>query len=245
MRADYAIFADPGAESIQTYRYLVYLQAWQKANNGIKIIIEKSKNIYDDIMTKANTKQHFASIPAYTLNEDGTKGMLRRQCTYEYKIIQVNKAIRKIYGLLPRARTPKTEIWIGITIDEVQRAKDNVNNWATNIYPFLNYPYDFFEKTWNRFDCISFFIKHNLEIPPKSSCIFCPYQSPDRWKKVMENETEKQQVINIDKAIRNMSMKGMRNPIFLTKHCLPIDEVNFKNIPDDLFLNECEGHCGL
>lgn len=244
-RVDYAIFADPGAESEETYQYLEYLKQWQKDNNGIEIIVEDKCNIYKDIIEKSKVNKRFASIPAYTKNEDGSKGILRRQCTREYKIAQVYKAIRNLYNLKPHQRYPKTEVWIGITLDEAYRAKESREKWVTNIYPFLNLPVNFFSKTWNRFDCISFYQENDLKIPPKSSCVFCPYQSADRWKRVMNHPNERQIAINVDNAIRDMSMKGMRAPIYLTNQCLPLEEVNFQNIPDDLFNNECEGYCGL
>lgn len=243
-RADYAIFADPGAESKETYNYLEYLQKWQKQNNGIEIIVEAGKNIYTDIIVKSKSGKRFASIPAYTANEDGSTGILRRQCTREYKIEQVYRAIRRIYGLKPRQRYPATEIWIGITVDEAHRARDSREKWATNIYPFLNTPTDYLPKVWNRFDCLTFFQENNLLIPPKSSCVFCPYQSPMRWKKVMESP-DREKVVAVDHAIRDMSMRGMISPIFLTAQCLPIEKINFQNIPDDMFGAECEGHCGI
>jgi len=244
-RVDAAIFADPGAESEETYKYLTYLQQWQKTNNGIEIIVENGKNIYKDIIQRLKAGKRVASIPAFTQNEDGTTGILRRQCTNEYKINQVHKAIRKLYDLKPYARFPKTDILIGITLDEAHRAKDSREKWATNIYPFLNLPTDYFPKAWTRFDCITFYQENNLLIPPKSSCVFCPFQSSNRWKKTLENPKEKEKVIEVDNAIRDMSMKGMRSKMYLTQHCLPIEKVNFQNIPDDLFGNECEGYCGI
>ena len=243
-KADFAVFADPGAESEETYKYLQYLQIWQKSNHGIEIVVENGCNIYTDIIQKSKANKQFASIPGFTQNEDGTTGILRRQCTREYKIAQVHKAIRKLYDLKPYQRFPKTDIWIGITLDEAHRAKDSREKWANNIYPFLNYPDSYLTKPWNRFDCISFYQENNLVIPPKSSCVFCPYQSPNRWKNVMKSR-DREKVIHVDKAIRDMSMKGMRAPIYLTSHCLPIDKINFQNIPEDMFGNECEGYCGI
>ena len=244
-RADFAVFADPGAESEETYKYLNYLQNWQKRNNGIEIMIRNEKSIYKDIMQKADTGSRFASIPGFTLNEDGSTGMLRRQCTAEYKITEVYKGIRLLQGLRKGQRYKPTQIWIGITLEESHRAKDSREKWATNVYPFLNHPFNFLPRPWTRANCISFLEENNLPIPPKSSCVFCPYQSPSRWKKTMQNAREREIVVNVDNAIRDMSMKGLRAPVFLTSHCLPIEKVNFQNIPDDLFGNECEGYCGL
>ena len=244
-KADYAIFADPGAESNETSEYLKFLLESERNNNGIKILVESNKNIYEDILNDFKNGKKFVTIPAHSVNENGKKSILRRQCTGDYKIKQVYKSIRNIYGLRPYQRYPSTEIWLGITLDEAQRAKDSREKWATNVYPFLNLPTDFFPNPWSRGDCINFYKQHELPIPPKSSCVFCPYQSPMRWAKVMENPIEREKVINIDRAIRNMSMKGESAPIYLTRHCMPIDQITFENSSQDEFGNECEGHCGL
>ena len=103
-RADYAIFADPGAESQLTYDYLDWLLQWQKTNNGIPIIITGSKTIYDDLLSNGTG---FSSIPAFVKKEEGDIGILRRQCTDDYKISAVNNAIRELYGLKKYARYSK------------------------------------------------------------------------------------------------------------------------------------------
>ena len=94
-RADYAIFADPGAELPDTYKLWDSLNKWQKKNNGIKLIKE-TKSLYNDIVKGLNSYgARWASIPAFT--ENG--GMVRRQCTGEYKVAVVRKEIRKMLGL--------------------------------------------------------------------------------------------------------------------------------------------------
>ncbi len=107
-RADYAIFADTGAEKTATIEYFNNLNY----DNYIPLIKVNYKNIYKDLMKGENSSgNRFASIPAFS--ENG--GMLRRQCTSEYKINQVDKKIRELYGLKKNQRYPKTEIWYGIT----------------------------------------------------------------------------------------------------------------------------------
>ena len=49
--------------------------------------------------------------------------MIQRQCTGQYKIQPVVKKVRELHGLKPRQRMPKTEMWLGITLDEIQRMK--------------------------------------------------------------------------------------------------------------------------
>ena len=251
-KADYAIFADPGAESQDTYNYLKELMEWQQKNNGIPIIVTEQKSIYNDLIDGTNCKgTRFSSIPAFVKKEDSQSGILRRQCTDDYKITPVNNAIRELYGLKKYARTPKTEIWLGISIEEIERIKYPRYKWQTFVYPLCNYTVikgevqvTKFTKGFRRSDCQKWLADHNLSIPPKSSCFFCPYQSNHSWLEMKRNRPQEwDQAITLDKSIRNSLEKGVKNPIYLHRSCKPLNEVNLDENQQSLFLNECDGVC--
>jgi len=252
-RADYAIFADPGAEKNATYRYLEYLKGWQQKNNGIPLIHSTLRStIKEDLINGTNsTGNRFASIPAFTLNvKENSKGMLRRQCTNEYKIMVVDKEIQKLYGLPKWGRIPKTEIWMGITLDEIERAKPDIDKkqkWKIRVYPFLNLNCSFFPQSLTRSDCTQWLLNNNFPIPPKSACFFCPYQGDNQWLEIKQTEPENfQEAVMLDKKIRNSTKKGVRNPIYLHGSCKPLDEVDFNESQEELFNNSCDGgYCGL
>lgn len=44
-----------------------------------------------------------------------------------------------------------------------------------------------------------------------------------------------------------MTMRGQEQPAFVHRSCRPLDEVDFDPQRDqvDLFVNECEGMCGV
>lgn len=252
-RVDHAIFADTGREKEKTIEYLDFLQQWCYRFDGIPITVMADKNLYRDLLNNTNSKgKRFASIPMYTKNSDGTEGMLRRQCTEEYKIRQVNKAIRQLYGLQPRQRMPETEIWKGITTDEMERLTLPLVKWRREIHPFVGYVL-----TWkgaekldygmymSRTDCIAWLIKNLLPVPPKSSCVFCPYQNDASWAEMKENSpADFAAAVQVDKAVRNSTDKGIEQPAFLHRSCLPLDEVTF-NKADNGFFGECSGNCHL
>lgn len=244
-RVDYAIFADPGAESLETYKYLEFLKNWKQENNGVTIIHDQTQNILRDIRKKENsTGQKFVTLPLYTVNNDGTKGMLRRQCTNEYKIKIVNKNIRQLYGLQPRQRTPKTEVWIGITLDEVERIKDAKEVWKSNKYPFVDKNY--LPKYYTRQDCKDWLTLHGLPIPPKSACNFCPFQGDRRLREKKLNHPEEWEVIvEVDKISRDSTQKGDKQKAYLHNSCQPIDKVYLQEDQLNAFINECEGYCGI
>ena len=117
-RADVAIFSDPMAEHQKTYELLEWLLDWQKKNDGIPVEVV-STNLYQDILNGVNKNGYpFVQIPAF-----GKGKMIKRQCTYDYKIEPVEKKLRELYKLKKHKRMPMTEMWLGITIDEAQRFK--------------------------------------------------------------------------------------------------------------------------
>ena len=234
-RADYAIFADPGLENPQTYEYLKNMIEWQKKNDSIPIIWDQSKNLYRDLLKqKTSTGQRFASIPAYA----GVSGMLRRQCTQEYKLDIVIKKTRELHGLVFRQRMKPTEMWIGISTDEAGRMKDSRHYNIVNKYPLIDLLY-------SRQDCKKWLINNGFEVPPRSACDFCPYHSDYAWKRVKSNPERWAKVVEIDTIIRDLSERGVREQVYLHKKLIPIDQVSFSEDQMDLFGNECEGMCGL
>lgn len=251
-RCDYAIFSDTGREKAGTIRYLEnVLLPWQKANNGIPIIVASKKNLYRDILNSENsTGQRFSSIPAFTRNEDGSIGMLRRQCTKEYKIEVVDDVIRELYGLKKWGRRPDTRLYKGISLDEIDRLSIPDKKWKIHVYPFVGYQVSVNEtkridtQRKTRTDIISWYIQNGLQIPPKSACVFCPYQSDAAYLNMKKNEPEDwQAALEVDRKIRNSTKKGTSSQVFLHESCKPLDEVEFKEGDPDLWRGECSGGC--
>lgn len=245
-RADVAIFADTGAEKSATMEYFEHLVKWQKDNNGIPLHKTTYKNIQTDILKGENsTNNRFASIPAFT--ESG--GMLKRQCTKEYKIQPVQKKIKELYGLTGRQRFPLTDIWYGITADEITRIAKPWRKWYINVYPLVGYKVFYNGQSVKISD--TFYRRHDIQrlyaelgqpIPVRSSCVFCPFQSDANWT---QNSKEDFDIaVKVDKTIRNVTKKGANDKIYLHRSLKPINEVNFYTGAPDLF-EECSANCML
>lgn len=249
--ADVAVFADPGRESTATYRYLDHLRDWQATNNGIPIQVCGEKNLYDDLVYKSNTTR-FASVPAFTMNDDGSTGMLRRQCTYEYKIKQVDDYIRdEIYRLPKGSRRPQTNICIGITVEEAERMSIPRERWKVNVYPFLGLKVDSWGNVthipWSipmdRRAVLDWYRLKGLPVPEKSSCVFCPYQSDATWAERKRHAPEDfKAAVTVDEAIRNSTKQGINNPVFLHRSCTPLKDVVFDTSQRSDW-GECSGTC--
>lgn len=233
-RADYAIFADPGAELPDTYRLWDYLKDWANYNDGIPLI-KKKKSLYDDIIKGQNsTGNRLASIPAFTESQ----GMVRRQCTKEYKIDVVIQEVRRLHGLKKYQRMKPTTMYLGISLDEIQRMKES------QLYN-INYEYPLIDRRITRGDCIKFLEERSFHNIKKSSCTFCPFHNNKQWKEIKQNYPEEwKKVVKVDNAIRDKSKKGMRDKLYLHRSLKPIEEAYLQEDQEELFMCE-EGYCGI
>ncbi len=233
-KANYAIYADLRSEKPTTDNLVKYLLDWQKYNDGIEILIEDA-DIYTDVINGVNSDgKPFVTIPAFS--ESG--GMVQRQCTGEYKIKTVKNKIRELHGLKYKQRMKPTELWLGISTDEIERAK------VSQMYN-VEYKYPLIDKQISRADCITFLEERSFHNVDKSSCVFCPYQQNKQFREIKEKYPEQwSKIVKVDKAIRDKSRKGKEDRLYLHRSLKPINEVYLQEDQEELFMCE-EGFCGL
>ena len=129
---DVAIFADTGDEPASVYDYLEILTDWAKPF-GVDVLTTQ-KGVLSDACKKG-----FVPVPIYTANADGSTGILRRQCTREYKIAPITKKVRELLGYEPRYRVKESvRAMLGISLDEIQRMKESRFKWVTNCFPLVD-----------------------------------------------------------------------------------------------------------
>lgn len=89
------------------------------------------------------------------------------------------------------------EQWIGITVDEIERAKDSGVKWIKHRFPLL-------EKKMTRLDCILWLQSLGLPVPPKSACVFCPYHTRSAWAEMKrEGGQDWETSVIVDESIRH------------------------------------------
>ena len=238
-KPDVAIFADTGNEPKEVYNYLKYLR--QYVDNQIPLHIVSKSNIVDDALAESEkgTNKGFITMPVYGIDKAGKKSLGRRQCTNDYKIQPIHKEIRKILGV-KSLRGKSVEMIMGISTDEIQRAKKPQQQWQINYYPLL-------ELDMSRHDCKHYIKEKQVKQPPRSACIVCPYHSNEEWQHLKDNyPTEFKEAVAFDYAIRDKK-DGIKN--YLHSSFIPLDQVNFKKKQEiyqgSLFDDECEGICGI
>ncbi|MBA7567808.1 hypothetical protein ES708_09525 [subsurface metagenome] len=181
----------------QTYNHLEWLTE-EARKCDIEVIRVRKGNIREDILNAAELKTRFASMPFHCVY-NSKPGMLRRQCTSDYKIIPIHKKIRELLGYKPRQRIPKdaVEQWIGISTDESHRVFGFYDHtWLNNSFPLL-------AKGMTRSSC-ELWLHENypgLEVA-KSACLGCPFRCNAEWREVKANEGEWTEVIEFDNSIR-------------------------------------------
>lgn len=224
---DAAIFADTQWEPQKIYDHL----SWLETQLPFPVHKTTIGSIREALI---QNKDNFAAIPFFT--ESG--GMGRRQCTREFKIDPIAKKQRDLLGMKKGEKVPKgikVEIWIGISTDEAMRMKPSEYKWQENRWPLI-------EKRMSRLDCLNWLKKNKYPIPPKSSCIGCPYHSDSMWRDMRDNDPSSwEDAIKIDKKIRENGKKQ-----YMHRSLKPLDEVEFAADSQlNFFNNECEGICGI
>jgi hypothetical protein len=238
---DCAIFADTGWEPKPVYDHLAWLVSPGVPPFPVHIV--SAGNIRDGLARGAQGAR-WASIPAFTKTATGETGMIRRQCTKEYKIVPIRRKVRELTGLAGKRSPdhPVVEQWIGISLDEVVRMKMSFEPWQVNRWPLI-------EQRMTRRDCLRWLEKHGYPTPPKSACIGCPYHSDAVWRQIRDDDPQAwADAVAMDRQIRT-GFRNLRGEVFLHRSCVPLDEADLKARQDkgqlDLFTDECDGMCGV
>lgn len=241
---DCAIFADTGWEPAAVMEHLTWLRSHNVLPFPVHIV--SAGNIRDDLHS-AGQGGRWASIPAFTRTVRRRRaqiGMIRRQCTSEYKVKPIRRKVRDLAGLTRRRSParPVVEQWIGISLDEVIRMKPAREAWQVNRWPLV-------EQRMTRTDCLRWLERHEYPIPPKSACVGCPFHSDARWRDIRDYDPAAWvEAVEVDRAIRT-GLRGIRGEVFLHRSAVPLDEADLSTAQDrgqlDLWGNECEGLCGV
>ena len=219
---DAAIHADTTHERQGTYRFAERWTRWLESH-GVKVVTVKEP------ATKIINNFGGVMIPAFI--ENG--GLITRQCTDNWKRAPMKR------WLQANRNGERIEQWLGISLDEFQRMKQSDVKYITNRWPLI-------ELKMTRLDCMNWLERHGLEIPPKSACVFCPFQRTGEWREVMDNPTDFIKATSADMEIREARMPGR---LYIHPSRKPIDEVDLRTAKEkgqlSLWDNECSGICGV
>ncbi|GGJ90145.1 hypothetical protein GCM10010123_19950 [Pilimelia anulata] len=151
-----------------------------------------------------------------------------QRSTGEYKIKPIKAEVRRRLGYPHPRRVPAgvfAEMVIGISVDEIGRARPADVRYMRNVFPLL-------DLGWRRQDCLEFLTGHGLGDTPRSSCVGCPFHTDDFWADLKVNHpAEWADAVAFDHAIRDGSARAnaagqpLRGRFFLHRQRVPLDQV--------------------
>ncbi len=243
---DFAVFADTQAEPASVYEWLNWLETklpfpvYRVTKGSLEESILELRKAKDGRMWVKS------GLPTFTLSPDGTRGMIpNRSCTADFKISEILKCVRKKCEIKRGQKEVTVTQWIGISMDEIQRMKPSREAWSQHRWPLV-------EREMRREHCLEWMKNRGYPLPPRSSCVFCPFHSDAEWRRLKNEEPlDFERAVAFEKKFQAVKEKADEKKAipFLHRSCNPLDKIDFRNDYDmgqiSLFTNECEGICGV
>jgi hypothetical protein len=205
------LIADTGREDPATWEYLEEHVQPLLATVGArveKIAIDSEPDLY--------APSGELLLPVYA--QDG--GKLAGFCSATWKRDRILQHLRALgYG-------PQRPIvqWLGISVNEIGRAKESRRDWCQLHYPLL------FDIPMRVDECIHLVLAHGLPMPPKSSCWMCPHRRNTQWADLRRRHPAYwQRAIAIDEEVRARDEQG---GVYLHESRKPLAEINLAESDD-------------
>ena len=243
---DFAIFADTQDEPKKVYDWLAYLTPL--LSFPVHTVTAGKLSEASLTMREARPEYSRTNIPFFTKNSDGSLGMVQhRSCTKLFKIDPIHRFLKKECKVGTKSKINKKRIvqWIGISIDEFQRAKESKNWWLIHRWPLI-------ELRYSRRDCLNWMSEHGYETPPRSACVFCPYRDNKGWRSLKRDSPDDfEKAVQFELATQKSKegTGGNDSVPYIHRKRIPLSQVDFRNDFDKgqlpLWDDECEGMCGV
>lgn len=227
----------------RVYRHLAVLEAWGAAH-GVPVVRVTAGRLANETYLPKPGHSRRVSLPVFTRDATGEPTIMPRQCTAEYKLDPIKAYLRQRLGYGRGVRIPKGTVTalIGLSFDELIRMKPSRRAWIENRWPLI-------DAAMTRSACMALLEAHDLPVPEKSACLFCPFHDDRYWQRLQAVEPESfEAACRFDEAIRQIQRPGMTEPVFLHRSLQPLRSVTFREEAPTLdfgFANECEGMCGV
>lgn len=197
------VFANVGddTENPATVAYIRDVAMPYAFANGIQLItLEPKVTLMEKLMRDDR------SIPIPVRMSNGAPG--NRSCTVDYKIKPIARFAKKA-GAKPDA---KAIIGIGISTDEIIRAKPNRIEYLQSEWPLI-------DLGLSRNDCKILIAKAGLPVPPKSACFFCPFQRLSQWQKLYDEQPQLfAKSVEVENFLIQKRIKIGKDALYLTQY---------------------------
>jgi 3'-phosphoadenosine 5'-phosphosulfate sulfotransferase (PAPS reductase)/FAD synthetase len=246
---DFAVFADTQAEPAEVYKWL----DWLETQLPFPVYRVTKGSLTDDslkVHLKEKTQQTYLRrlIPVFGVKTNGeVTAALGRSCTADYKIAPILKFIKEKCEIKYGQKDITVTQWIGISYDEMQRAKLPGNAWTQHRWPLI-------EKRMRRSQCLDWMKSNGYPEPPRSACYYCPFHSKEEWNRLKKfDPVHFNLAVKFDEELREKTKEhsdGLKMEVYLHRSCKPLKDIDFDSDTDKGqqewdFTSECEGMCGL
>lgn len=201
---------------------------------GIPFVILESP-LYQDYLDNFG-KSRVVSIPFWTVDPDGKKGKMMRNCTMDYKINLIQNYVRwTILGYKKGERTKAEdlkahEMHIGFSTEEKQRCKENPHKMFINKFPLIDMGlerkdnYAYIRDVWG------------LETKA-SACSFCPFHRNYFFHFLKNNEPEEyRDVVAFDNLLESgQPSTKIRSKLYISRSRKRIEDL----LPEECQDAEC------
>ncbi len=213
-----AWIVDVGWERSATWEYVNGFLVQELAKHGVTLNTIKTTDYRDNhIVDDSN----FVRLPAYRINEQGSKCRFNTRCSEMWKRRTANDWL-KSQGV------ERCDTWLGISVDEIRRARKSQTWWNQNRYPLVELGID-------RGKCQWLIGKMGWPAAPRTSCYFCPGQSDAAWIQLKRRYPDEfQKACEIE-----MELGKIKPGTYLHEFCRPLSEIVFRN--EDKLQMECFG----
>ena len=209
-KPDITVIADTGREASSTWQYLDNVMHPYLAEVDVKVEVAPHSLATVDLYAGNGD----ILIPMFT-----ETGKLDTYCSNEWKQRVVRRYLRQ-------RRVEDCTMWLGISTDELQRAKDSGTQWIKHHYPLL------FDHPMNRIEARQLVVNAGLPEPPRSSCWMCPHRGNAEWKDLDAEDLVRAK--EIESEIRKKD-----NGLFLHRSLRPLTDEPFTD--NDSQLDFCDG----
>lgn len=165
------IFCDLGLEAPWVYEQVRFVME-TCSKKGMPVIILRT-DLYANFMERFG-KRRVVSIPFWSVGRQGGYAKMKRECTLDYKVLQIQKFIR--WNLLGYRKGKRDRPWdlgehqmyIGFSAEEQSRIFDSYNPFYKNKFPL-------WQMGLERKDNYAYLLEVWGLDAKGSACAFCPY----------------------------------------------------------------------
>lgn len=217
---DGAIFADTGGETPETYQSVETAREYL-TEHGIPLFVVQARPRQTDLYGTALRRRVIPSVQW-------------RWCTRDFKVNPIHKFYAEL-GI-------HINQYMGIAYDEIHRMKDSRVEHITNLYPLI-------DVRMTRQDCIDMIVEAGFSVPDKSGCFFCPFNSTDRWRALLDKNPDLfDKAIALEEQSKHFPSQRLTDQVFRERAQVTLREYRRRlslglydeQIPEGM---ECGGDC--